>query len=322
MHRFLSPARTICSARSLGAADHDPCDPGVAWACCLDWTCPRRRSQRFPSPSIPGPTPCGRTGPISTAPGNSGSTPGTRASQRAGRSPARRASTGRSSSRSPGRASCPESTRPKGAPKVAWYRRRFTSPRSFPADQRSGSGSARSTGGPTSGSTAGRSPSTRGDIRRSRPTSPMPSIATGENILVVRAFDPTDPEPADRQAGRLVHAQLGHLADRLARGPAEDLHRRLPDRDPTIEPATVHVRRRGRRLRPGEVPARPASRSDRHVERRRRRFRPAVQAGRRPGKTTLASSSTLDGAGREALDPRDARALRRDARAQGRQRAR
>ena len=42
---------------------------------------------------------------------------------------------------------------------------------------------------------------------------------------------PDRPRPADRQAGRLVHAQLGNLADGLARGAAEDLHRRLPDRD-------------------------------------------------------------------------------------------
>ena len=48
------------------------------------------------------------------------------------------------------------------------------SPRTFPPIIASGSGSARSTGAPTSGSTAGRSPSTRGVTRRSRPTSPTP----------------------------------------------------------------------------------------------------------------------------------------------------
>ena len=114
----------------------------------------------------------------------------------------------------------------KGAPKIGWYRRRFTVPKDFPAERRvwlrfgavdwradvwvNGRKVAEHEGGYTP---------FEADISDA-------VTRDGENVLVVRAFDPTDPNLPDRQAGRLVHAQLGHLADRLARGEAEDLHRR------------------------------------------------------------------------------------------------
>ena len=43
--------------------------------------------------------------------------------------------TARSSSRSRGRASSPAFTRSGDAPKIGWYRRHFTVPATFPADQ-------------------------------------------------------------------------------------------------------------------------------------------------------------------------------------------
>ena len=112
----------------------------------------------------------------------------------------------------------------KGAPKVGWYRRRFTVPKDFPPDRRvwlrfgavdwradvwvNGRKVAEHEGGYTP---------FEADISDALERD-------GENVVVVRAFDPTDPA-CRPEAGRLVHAQLGHLADRLARGPAEDLYR-------------------------------------------------------------------------------------------------
>ena len=108
----------------------------------------------------------------------------------------------------------------KDAPKIGWYRRHFTVPKNFPAEDRvwlrfgavdwradvwvNGRKVAEHEGGYTPFE-ADISDALRRD---------------GENVLVVRAFDPTDPNLPDRQAGRLVHPQLGHLADGLARGAA------------------------------------------------------------------------------------------------------
>ena len=85
--------------------------------------------------------------------------------------------------------------------------------------------------------------------------------ATARTSLVVRAFDPTDPESADRQAGRLVHAQLGHLADRLARGAAEDATSPA-SAITTIElgPVRFDGRDRAGRFRQGKVQLRPPGR--------------------------------------------------------------
>ena len=74
-------------------------------------------------------------------------------------------------------------------------------------------------------------PSTKGVTRRSRPISRKSSIVRATMSWLFGRYDPTDPSVADRQASRLVHAELGHLADRLARSPAQDVHLRLPDRD-------------------------------------------------------------------------------------------
>src|SRR5262249_6863407 len=80
--------------------------------------------------------PCGRDGRTSTAPGNSGSTLGTRASAPGGRSRARRGTTARSSSRSRGGGSLSGPHQRKGAPGRGWYPRPFRSPAAFPADHR------------------------------------------------------------------------------------------------------------------------------------------------------------------------------------------
>ena len=93
----------------------------------------------------------------------------------------------------------------KGAPKVGWYRRRFAVPKEFPADHRVWLRfeavdwradvwvDGRKVGEHEGGYTPFALDITDA-VRRD-----------GENTLVVRAFDPTDPGPADRQAGLLVH---------------------------------------------------------------------------------------------------------------------
>ena len=129
---------------------------------------------------------------------------------------------------------------------------------------------------------------------------------------------------ADRQAGRLVHAQLGHLADRLARGAAQDLHRRLPDRhdDPNrpwsrfvvdvagfdkakyqlaLEGEDIDVERSVDDVRAGRI------------------LRPAVRDQIAPTHRATVDAPVRDP---QALDSRNPTPLRRDARAQGRRAAR
>ncbi len=132
---------------------------------------------------------------------------------------------------------------PKGAPKVGWYRRRFTVPKEFPADQRvwlrfeavdwradvwvNGQKVAEHEGGYTP---------VRGRYHRRRP-------ARRREYAGRPGVRPDRSEPADRQAGRLVHAQLGHLADRLARGPAREAYIAGFRIAPSLDPArvTLHV---------------------------------------------------------------------------------
>ena len=157
----------------------------------------------------------------------------------------------------------------KGAPKVGWYRRRFTVPKDFPADQRvwlrfgavdwradvwvNGRKVAEHEGGYTP---------FEADI------SDAVNRET-ENVLVVRAFDPTDPESADRQAGRLVHAQLGDLADRLARGPAQDLHRRRSRVVTALSSRRFEVEIVRGRFRQVKYHRRPSGRGSRSITARR-----------------------------------------------------
>ena len=123
------------------------------------------------NPSILGPMHFANRGPILTDGGNFGSMKKTRGFARVGSSPVRRATTARSWFRSPGKASYRASTRPRARRRRAGIVGGSRSPRSFHRTGGSGSGLEQSTGTPTSGSTVGMSPSTRGDTRLSRPIS-------------------------------------------------------------------------------------------------------------------------------------------------------
>ena len=90
----------------------------------------------FPGPSIPVPTPCGPTGLTSTAAGTSGSTPRTRASATDWEKPDAPGFDRTIVVPFPWESELSGIHQPKGRPKVGWYRRRFTVPKEFPADQR------------------------------------------------------------------------------------------------------------------------------------------------------------------------------------------
>ena len=244
------------------------------------------------------------TGPISTGAGSSGSTPRTRGWPRAGKSPARRASTTRSSSRSRGRASFPASTRSKGAPKVGWYRRHFTVPTEFPAGDRvwlrfgavdwradvwvNGRKVAEHEGGYTP---------FEADISDA-------VDRDGENVVVVRAFDPTDPSlPTGKQVGwytpssgiwqtvwlearpkAYIAGLPDHDRDRAGRGSRSrrrspgstrrSISSRLKSKDPSVE-------RRSETFEPAEPPGEPQDRQvdDRGRARSRRQRRQALDSG-------------------------------------------
>ena len=95
-----------------------------------------RPTPRSPGPNIPAPTPSGRTGPISTGPGNSASTRGTRAAGRLGETRCPGVTTARSSSPSPGRASSPASINRRAPRRSAGIADRSACPPSSPADHR------------------------------------------------------------------------------------------------------------------------------------------------------------------------------------------
>ena len=150
----------------------------------------------------------------------------------------------------------------KDAPKVGWYRRRFAIPKNFPAGQRvwlrfdavdwhadvwvNGRKVAEHEGGYTP---------FEADISDAL-------TPAAENVLVVRAFDPTDPNlPTGKQIG--WYTELWHLADCLARGEAEDLYRRVPRGH--HHPAGFRQIHRGRgRIRQCDVSARPGKRPTEH----------------------------------------------------------
>ena len=92
---------------------------------------------------------------------------------------------------------------PRVRPRSAGIAADSAFPRSFPPNGGCGSGSARSTGGPTCGSTAGRSAEHEGGYTPFEADISDASGRDGENMVVVRAFDPTDPacRPASRSAG-------------------------------------------------------------------------------------------------------------------------
>ncbi len=207
----------------------------------LGWV-PASGDDTIPRPSTPGPTPSGAHWANLNGPWQFRFDPKDEGAQApAGPSPTPPGSTGRSPSRSPGRASCRASTRPKDRERRLVSPDVRASPPTSPRTAASGSASRPSTGGPTSGSTASRSPSTRGATRRSRPTSPTPIKPRQARRRRRPRVRPDRPEPADRQAGRLVHADLGHLADGLAGVAAEGVHRAIRGQDRRIDPASATV---------------------------------------------------------------------------------
>ena len=162
----------------------------------------RPTSRRFPGPNILGPMPSGRSGPTSTGVGSFVSTPTTRGRVRAGKSPVRRVTTARSSSRFRGRASCPAFIRSRMRPRSAGIAAASPSPRVFPSNERvwlrfgavdwradvwvNGRKVAEHEGGYTPFDA-----DISDALTRDR-----------ENVLVVRAFDPTDPNlPTGKQVG-------------------------------------------------------------------------------------------------------------------------
>ena len=150
---------------------------------------------------------------------------GSRASTTAGKSPTHRVTTARSWSRSPGRASSRASIRPKGAPKVGWYRRRFRVPAELP---RRSAGLAALRRGRLAGRRLGQRPEgrrARGRLHALRSRHLRCGQARRREYRRRPGVRPDRSRPADGQAGRLVHPQLGNLADGLARGEAEGVHR-------------------------------------------------------------------------------------------------
>ncbi len=274
------------------------------------------RNRRSPGPSIPGPTRCAATGPISTVAGSSGSTLRTKGWPRAGKSPAQRDLTRRSSCLFPGRASFREFTRSRARPRWPGIAADSKCPPNFQRKSGSGFASEQSTGGPTSGSTAERSPSTRGVTRRSRPTSRTSSIAAGENVVVVRAYDPTDPSlPTGKQVGWYTPSSgIWQTVWLEARPKTYIADFRITTK---MQPASVSVNAEIAGFDRKKYQLALKSK-DTSVSAASSTFDPAA-----PGKTGGRKSTTRRRARshrgrRQAVDSRDPGALRGDSRAQGR----
>ena len=241
-----------------------------------------------------------------------------RGSAKAGKSPARRVTTARSWCRFPGRASFRASTRSRMRPRSAGIAAGSRVPEEFPAEQRvwlrfgavdwradvwvNGRKVAEHEGGYTP---------FEADISDALDRD-------GENVLVVRAFDPTDPDlPTGKQVGWYTPSSgIWQTVWLEARPKTYIAGFRITTQ---IQPATVRVHGRRRRLRRGEVSARSRAERHRASSKRRRSFRAATstagnQARDRP---TASRPSRIHGRRTQALDPRNPQPLRRDARAQG-----
>ena len=198
---------------------------------------------------------------------------------------------------------------------VAWYRREFAVPGRLPQGRARLAPLRR---GRLAGRRLGQRPARRRARGRIHPVRGRhhrrPEAGDGKPAVVVGPrLRPDRPEPADRQAGRLVHADVGDLADGLARVAAEGVHRAASRSRPSIEPAVGDVR--GRAI---ESPARrvryhadgPLRRPD---GRGRESITFDVDAGAR---TVDASRRRVEGPRTPKLwTPEIAPPLRRDARA-------
>ena len=211
----------------------------------------------------------------------------------------RRASTARSSSRSPGRASSRASSELEGPRRSRWYRRDVHGPRRLPRRTTgSGSGSGPSTGGPTSGSTARRSPSTRADTRRSRPTSPTPSSrASPPSSSSAPSTRPTPSLPTGKQVGWYTPTSGIWQTVWLESRP-KALHRRLHDQDRR----STRRRRRSRSTLPG-VPAGKSSSAIRRTTRPSDREAPTSASSRRSRSRRIAPDAPEPLADRGPVEP-------------------
>ena len=117
----------------------------------------------------------------------------------------------------------------KGKAKIGWYRRRFTVPKRLPSDRRVwlrfGAVDWRAdvwvNGRKVADHEGGYTPF-EADI--------SDALDAHRRQLGGRAGVRSDrPESADRQAGRLVYAELGHLANRLDRSKAQELYLLIHD---------------------------------------------------------------------------------------------
>ena len=178
----------------------------------------------LPSPSIPGPTPCGPSGPILNGRWQFRFDARDQGLRDGWEKPDAPGFDRTIVVPFPWESELSGIHQVKDAPKVGWYRRRFHRPQGVSrrtsrlAPVRRRRLASRRLGERAEGRRA------RGGLHAFEADISDAVDRDGENVLVVRAFDPDRSQPADRQAGRLVHAQLGHLADRLARGAAQDLH--------------------------------------------------------------------------------------------------
>ena len=308
-------------ALSLGAAHHDPCDPDLLRVCPAG---ARVASSTRPTTADPQ----ARASPARRHAAHWANLNGRWEfrfdAQRPG-APRRLGKARRSGLRSHDRRPVPlgeravrHSPAQRCARRSAGIAAASPSPTSFPAEHGSGSGSGRSTGEPTSGSTAGRSASTKEDTRPFDVDITDAVQRDAENVLVVRAFDPTDPSlPTGKQVGWYTPSS-GIWQTVWLEAQAAGLHRRLPDhaRD---RAGRGHVRGRRRRYSPpGSESRAPASKPSTSSD------GPTVSRLASPSTIRMAldarSTLAVEVPRPQALDSGDAPPLRRDARAPGRRR--